>query len=133
MVGSTARLCFSDVAVREAAAATAVVSGTMLLRNCCQESLRVCAELLQLCPTLCSPKACSLPGSSMENQARILEWVATPSSEGPSRPRDSARISLHLLLWQAHSLSLLPPGSFIKKAYWVPLQKRELMRHSENT
>ena len=33
----------------------------------------------QLCPTLCDPKDCSLPGSSVHGilQARILEWVAT--------------------------------------------------------
>ena len=33
---------------------------------------------------------CSLPGSSVNGifQARILEWVATPSSRGSSRPRD---------------------------------------------
>ena len=32
----------------------------------------------QLCPTLCNPMDCSLPGSSVHGilQARILEWVA---------------------------------------------------------
>ena len=32
----------------------------------------------QLCPTLCNPMDCSLPGSSAHRilQARILEWVA---------------------------------------------------------
>ena len=36
----------------------------------------------QLCPTLCDPKDCSLPASSDPGilQARILEWVAMPSS-----------------------------------------------------
>ena len=35
----------------------------------------------QLCPTLCDPMDCSLPGSSVCGilQARILEWVAIPS------------------------------------------------------
>ena len=35
---------------------------------------------------LCHPMACSLPGSSVrENlQARIMEWVAMPSSRGSS-------------------------------------------------
>ena len=34
----------------------------------------------QLCPTLCNPIDCSLPGSSVHEilQARILEWVAFP-------------------------------------------------------
>jgi len=42
------------------------------------------AKLLQLCPTLCNPVNCSLPGSSVHGilQARILEWVAMPSSRG---------------------------------------------------
>ena len=32
----------------------------------------------QLCPTLCDPMDCSLPGSSIRGifHARILEWVA---------------------------------------------------------
>jgi len=35
------------------------------------------------------PTDCSLPGSSLYEilQARILEWVAVPSSRGSSRPR----------------------------------------------
>ena len=42
----------------------------------------VLAELLQLCPTLCNPMDCCPPGSSVHGtlQARILEWVAMPSS-----------------------------------------------------
>ena len=41
-----------------------------------------CAKLLQSCPTLCDPMDCSPPGSSVRGilQARILEWVAMPSS-----------------------------------------------------
>ena len=52
--------------------------------------VRVCAKLLQLCPTLCDPGDCSPPGSSVHGipQARILEWVALPSPRGSSRPRD---------------------------------------------
>ena len=39
----------------------------------------VCS-LAQLCPALCGPMNCSLPGSSAHRifQARILEWVAIP-------------------------------------------------------
>ena len=42
------------------------------------------------CPTLCDPMDCSLPGSSVYGilQARILKWVAMPSSRGSSQPRD---------------------------------------------
>ena len=38
---------------------------------------------------------CSLPGSSVHgiSQARILEWVAMPSSRGSFRPRDRTQVS----------------------------------------
>ena len=41
------------------------------------------AESLQLCPTLCNPMVCSLPGSFIHGilQERILEWVACPPPE----------------------------------------------------
>ena len=44
------------------------------------------AKLLQSCPALCDPVDCSMPGSSVpvSLQARILEWVAVPSSRGSS-------------------------------------------------
>ena len=73
-----------------------------------------CAQLLQLCPTLCSPMDYSPPGSSVHGilQARILEWVALPRSWGSSQPRGETRIfyDLHLLHWQAGSLPLVPLG-----------------------
>ena len=36
------------------------------------------SEVAQLCPTLCIPMDCSLPGSSVHGifQARVLEWAA---------------------------------------------------------
>ena len=53
------------------------------------------AKLLQLCPTPCDPMECSPPGSSVHGilQARVLEWVAMPSSRESSRPRDPTCIS----------------------------------------
>ena len=47
-------------------------------------SLKIYAHTM----TLCDPIDYSLPGSSGILQARILEWVAIPSSRGPSQPRD---------------------------------------------
>ena len=46
------------------------------------------AKSLQLCPTLCDPMDHSPPGSSVHGilQARILQWVAMPSSRGSSNP-----------------------------------------------
>ena len=48
------------------------------------------AQSFQLYPTLCSPMDCSPPGPSVHGifQARILEWVAMPSSRGYSPSRD---------------------------------------------
>ena len=53
------------------------------------------AKLLQLCSTLCHPMGCSPPGSSVHGiiQTRILEWVAMPSSRGPSQSRDWTHVS----------------------------------------
>ena len=47
-------------------------------------------KVAQSCLTLCDPMDCSPPGSSVHGilQARILEWVAMPSSRGSSQPRD---------------------------------------------
>ena len=52
-------------------------------------ALTGCTKLLQSCPTLCHPMDCSPPGSPAHGilQARILEWVAMPSSRGPLQPR----------------------------------------------
>ena len=49
--------------------------------------------LLPSCLTLCDPVDCS--GSSVPGilQARVLEWVAVPSSGGSSRPRDRTCVS----------------------------------------
>ena len=45
--------------------------------------------------TLCNPVDCCLPASLVYGilQARILGWVAMPSSRGSSRPRDQTRVS----------------------------------------
>ena len=53
------------------------------------QGYRVFAHELQSCSTLCDPIDCSPPGSSVHGilQARILEWVAMPSSRGFSLPR----------------------------------------------
>ena len=53
-----------------------------------QESTCMCAKSLQSCSILCDPMDCSPPGSSVHEilQARILAWVAMPSSSGYSQP-----------------------------------------------
>ena len=58
-------------------------------------SARVHAKSLQSCLTLWNPMDCRPPGSSAHGifQARILEWVAMPSSRGYSPPRDQTCVS----------------------------------------
>ena len=55
----------------------------------------VVAQIALLCPTLCDPMDCSLPGCSFLgiSQARILEWVAISFFRGSSRPRDWTHVS----------------------------------------
>ena len=70
------------------------------------------ARLLQSWPNLCDPMDCSPPSSSVHGilQARILEWVAMPSSRGPSQPGDRTQVSYTYLHWQVDSLPLAPFG-----------------------
>ena len=51
-------------------------------------------EVAQLCPTLCNPMDCSLPGSSVHGifEARVLEWGAISFSRGSSRTRDRTQV-----------------------------------------
>ena len=60
-----------------------------------EQLLCAAAKLLQSCLTLCNPVDCSPPVSSVHGilQARILKWIATPSSKGSSQPRDQTCIS----------------------------------------
>ena len=57
--------------------------------------VKVLSRALSLCPTLCNPKHCSLPGFSVHgiSQARILEWIAIPFSRGSCQPRDQTQVS----------------------------------------
>ena len=57
--------------------------------------MKVKVLVAQLCPTLCDPMDCSLPGSFVHGilQTRILERVAILFPRGSSRPRDWTWIS----------------------------------------
>ena len=72
---------------------------------------------LQSCPTLCDPMKCSPPGSSVHGtlQARILEWVAVPSSRASSWPGDQTCVSYNYL----H----LAGGFFTTSATWEAQNK----------
>ena len=83
--------------------------------------MRACVSgvLHKLCPTLFNPVGCSPPGSSVHGvlQARILEWLAVPSSRESSQCRDQIHISYFYLHWEVGLfLSLVPPG---KPTDWI--------------
>ena len=61
------------------------------------------SSVAQSCLTLCDPRDCSPPGSSVHGifQARVLEWVAISFSRRPSRPRD----------WNYHTSALISHAS----------------------
>ena len=91
---------------------------SLVLRNFCSLSRCVsmllncrCAQLLSHVQLFCNPIGCSPPGSSVHGilQARILEWVATPSSRGSSQPRDRTHSS-----W----ISSIAGGFFTAEPLW---------------
>ena len=61
-------------------------AGGLVLGDWLGQCTVVCvrAKSLQVCATFCDPMNCSPPGSSLMGilWARILEWVAMPSSRG---------------------------------------------------
>ena len=68
------------------------------------------AKSLQLCPCLCNPMVCSLPGSSVHG---ILHgnWSGLPSPPPWDLPHQGLNPSLlRLLHWEADSLPLVPRG-----------------------
>ena len=78
---------------------------------------------LQSWPTLCDPMDCSPPGSSVHGilQARILEWVAMPSSRGSSQSTDQTQVSCiagrFFTIWATREAPYSPysPLNFILK------------------
>ena len=83
------------------------------------------AKSLQSWPTLCDPTDCSLPGSSVHGilQARILEWVARPSSRGSSRPRDWTRIPCVSCV-TGRFFAAAPPWKPMKSSGWARVAQR---------
>ena len=73
------------------------------------------SEVAQLCPTLCDPMDCSLPGSSIHRifQARILEWIAISFSRGSSRPMNRTQVSClagrYFTIWATRKSPLSKP------------------------
>ena len=88
----------------------------------------ICAQSLQSCLILCDPMDCSPPGSSVHGilLARILEWVAIPSSRASSRPRDRTSIP---------TFSALAGGFFTTSTIWEALRHlwRETIKNKNNS
>ena len=85
------------------------------------------AKSLQLCPTLCDPRGCSLLGFSVHGilQARTLEWVAISFSNAWKWKVKVKLLSLVQLLatpWTA-AYQAPPSMGFSRQEYWsgVPL------------
>ena len=55
-----------------------IIPSDTVCAHCLCTGLSCCCSITKLCPTLCDPVDCSLPGFSVYgiSQARILEWVA---------------------------------------------------------
>ena len=89
------------------------------------------AKALQSRPTLCDPLDYNLPGSSAHwiLQARMLEWVAMPSSRGSSWPRDwtwvfyASWIGRCVLYHQCHLGNPIPEICKLKRGYHLPFVK----------
>ena len=86
----------------------------------------MCAcSVTQLCPTLCNPMDCSLPGSSVYGVflERILEWVAISSSNNswyilPNFSPEHTVTDLVVLVVQSYQtlcdpMNCSPPGSSV--------------------
>ena len=78
------------------------------------------SEVAQLCPTLCDPMDCRLPGSSVHGifQARVLEWGAIAFSKSFSSSR---------LIWQVYVCGKYPFYLDILPPQHTPLPSQHLL------
>ena len=96
------------------------------------------SEVAQLCPTVCNPMNCSLPGSSVHGifQARILEWVAISFSRGSSQPRDRTLV-FHIvgrcfIIWATRGTLLSQKSNKFESVLvrWMNLELYSLLRRN---
>ena len=92
-------------------------------RSATEAQASVHAQSLQSCLTLCHPMDYSPPGSFVYGilQARILEWVAMPSSRDQTHVSCIGRRILHRL---SHLGSPY-------RAYWLTIEKRKIFCNTE--
>ena len=74
---------FPDIVENTGGSPPGILFSLSLIHHPC---MHAASMMLQSRLTLCDPMDCSPPGSSVHRilQARILEWVAMPSSRGSS-------------------------------------------------
>ena len=94
--------------------------------------------VVQSCPTLCNPTDCSPPGFSVHGilQARILEWIAIPSSRERPNPGIepwSPALQADYLPFELHGsllLSLYPNKRSIH--FKIPLMRKKQRHYFTN-
>ena len=99
----------------------------------------LCVLIALLCPTFCNPMYCSLPSSPAHGilQARILEWVAMPSSKVFSWLRDQTHIPCisyvscigrqvlyYSATWEAHPFYSLMNHLFVRSVLHLKVEPR---------
>ena len=81
-------------------------------------SLFVCAlTLFSRVPLFATPWTVARQVPQRIFQARILKWIAMPSSRGPSPSSGRSCVPERLLHWQVGSLPLAPPGKPLGPLY----------------
>ena len=100
------------------------------------------AKSLQSCPNLCDPMDCRPLGFSVHGilQARILEWVAMPSSRGSSQPMDQThtcyvscigRLFLHHWHYMGSPIHMILTHKWLQATFWLR-QSPEHQRPKDN-
>ena len=80
--------------------------------SACVYACCVLRLVAQSCPTLCDPMDCSPLGSLSVGilQARLLEWIAMPSSRGSFQPRDQTQVTCIAGIFFTDWAQGSPPG-----------------------
>ena len=110
--------------------------------------MKVKVKVAQSCPSLCNPMDCSPPGSFVHGilQARILEWVAMPSSRESSQPRDQTQhcwqilycliyqgsLKIYMALSNYSLIYIVSPDVFFKLISFCLTQKIYLMSENDH-
>ena len=91
------------------------------------------------CPTLCNTVDCQAPSVRRIFQARILEWVAMPSSSGSSQPRDQTQVSYFagrfFTIWATREgkVYILSFETLVLFPTWFPKQRVRFLASRQDT